>query len=142
METIQIECPEGKKIIETLTDNGVIITFEDIKPNEVIDNKIKELEKQIEELKNQKQTPAEKFVLDTIKGAGPSKPDCNGNVAWYKDGEWLYIQDFKNGAIWVSYKYIVSGLKMHYGLNNGEIQQLLTKLLHKYTNNGQLKIVF
>jgi hypothetical protein len=27
-----------------------------------------------------------------------------------------------------------------YGLNNEEIKQLLTRLLHKYTNNGILKI--
>jgi hypothetical protein len=124
METIQIERPEGKKIVKTITNNGIIITFEDINPNEVIDNKIKELEKQIEELKEQRQlTPAKKFILDKISGARPTAPDVNGRVSWNdKDGEWLYIRDFKNGAIWVNYRYIWSVLEEEYNLKCGEIQ--------------------
>jgi len=143
METIQIECPEGKKIVKTITDNGVIITFEYINSNEVIDNKIKELEKQIEELKGQRQlTPAEKFVLDSIKGVIPNVPDQYGNVWWYKDGNLLFRQDFKNNVLWVAYYNIVQGLRTYHGLNYDEIQQLISKLLHKHTNNGQLEIKF
>jgi hypothetical protein len=143
METIQIECPEGKKIVKTVTDNGVIITFEDINPNEVIDNKIKELEKQIEELKEQKQlTPSERFVLKTISGAKAKQPDVCGNVMWYKDGVGLFTQVFNSGELQVSYTNITYRLRSRHGLNNGEIEQLLTNLLCDYTNNGQLKIKF
>jgi hypothetical protein len=143
METIQIECPEGKKIVKTVTDNGITITFEDINPNEVMGNKIKELEKQIEELKEQRQlTPAEKFVLDTISGAIPNGPNEFGNVWWYKDGNLLFRQDFRHNVLWVIYHNIVLRLRTYHGLSYDEIQQLLTNLLHKYTNNGQLKIKF
>jgi hypothetical protein len=97
----------------------------------------------MQQLKEQRLTPAEKFVLGKISGARPTAPDVNGRVSWNgKDGEWLYIQGFKNGAIWVSYKYIWSVLEKEYSLSYDEIQQLLTKLLYKYTNNGQLKIKF
>jgi hypothetical protein len=131
METIQIECPEGKKIVKTLTDNGVIITFEDINPNEVIDNKIKELEKQL--------TQAEKFVLDTISDAKPAEPHKDGSVNWYsKDWRWLFSPDFKRGYLWVGYNAIWSVLEKKYGLKNNEIQQLINNVMYKYTNNGQL----
>jgi hypothetical protein len=138
METIQIECPEGKKIVKTITDNGIIITFEDINPNEVIDNKTKELEKQIEELKEQKQlTPAEKFVLDKVKGVKPSEND--GFVRWrYKDGELLFTQDFKNKQLWVIRDNLWLVLNKEYGLNYNEIQQLIKNVMCKYTNNGEL----
>ena len=142
METIQIECPEGKKIVKTVTDNGIIITFEDVNPNEVIDNKIKELEKQIEELKEQRISPAEKFVLDTISGAKPNAPDQYGNVWWYKNGNLLFRQDFRHNVLWVIYNNIVLRLRTYDGLNYDEIQQRLTNLLCDYTNNGQLKIKF
>lgn len=33
-------------------------------------------------------------------------------------------------------------LEVEYNLNNNEIIQLLTKILHKYTNNGELKIYY
>jgi hypothetical protein len=129
METIQIECPEGKKIVKTITDNGIIITFEDINPNEVMDNKIKELEKQL--------TPAEKFVLDKVKGVRPSEND--GFVRWrYKDGELLFTQDFKNKQLWVIRDNFWLVLNKEYGLSYNEIQQLIKNVMYKYTNNGEL----
>jgi hypothetical protein len=94
----------------------------------------------IQQLKQQRLTPAEKFVLDTIKGAKAKEPDSLGDVKWYKDGKWILVQSFGGGYLWVSYDYIRSVLKKEYALNGVEIQQLLTKLLCKYTNNGKLKI--
>ncbi len=129
METIQIECPEGKKIVKTITDNGITITFEDINQNEVIDNKIKELEKQ--------STQAEKFVLDTISGVKPSEND--GFVRWRnKYGELLFTQDFKNKQLWVIRDNLWLVLNKEYGLNYNEIQQLIKNVMYKYTNNGEL----
>ena len=95
----------------------------------------------MQQLKEQRATPAEKFVLDTIKGVKAEKPNRGGtSVHWYKDGNWLFEQDFRGGCFWVSWVHIRSALEERYGLSYGETEQLLTKLLTKYTNNGQLKI--
>jgi len=96
----------------------------------------------MQKLKEQRLTPAEKFVLDKIKSVKASEPYKNGDVIWYKDSEWLFEQDFKHGLLWVNNLFIYVTLENKYNLNDGEIIQLLTRLLHKYTNNGQLKISF
>jgi hypothetical protein len=95
----------------------------------------------MQQLKEQRLTPAEKFVLDTIKGVKPDKPDEYDKIRWCdEDGRCLFRQEFKNGVLWVSYGYLGYFLKDNYNLNYDETKQLLGKLLHKYTNNGQLKI--
>ncbi len=94
----------------------------------------------MQQLKEQRLTPAEKFVLEAIKDIRPTKPDSLGDVKWYKDSKWILVQSFGGGYLWVSYDYIRSVLEKEYGLKNDEIKQLLTKLLYKYTNNGKLKI--
>ena len=94
----------------------------------------------MQKLKQQRLTPAEKFVLDTIKGAKPRKPDEDGNIDWQKDGYWVFMQRFKENQLWINRIAILLLLEGRYNLKYDEIQQLLTKLLHKYTNNGQLKI--
>ncbi len=95
----------------------------------------------MQQLKQQRATPAERFVLETISGVKSDAPDEDGNVDWYcKDGNWLLIQDFKHSKLWVSNFIIYAVLGEKYGLNSYETEQLLTKLLYKYTNNGQLKI--
>ena len=95
----------------------------------------------MQQLKEQRMTPAEKFVLDVIKDIRPTKPDSLGDVKWYKDDKWVLVQSFGGGYLWVSYDYIRSVLEVDYCLNNSEITQLLTKLLYEYTNNGKLKIL-
>jgi hypothetical protein len=94
----------------------------------------------MQELKQQRLTPAEKFVLDTIKGVKPRKPDEDGNIDWQKDGYWVFMQCFKENQLWINRIAILLVLEGSYSLKYGEIEQLLTRLLHKYTNNGQLKI--
>ncbi len=96
----------------------------------------------MQQLKQQRLTPAEKFVLDAIKGVEPSNPDWCGDVAWYKDGKWLFSQSFNYAHLLINHNYFCSILLKKYGLNKSEITQLLTKLLHKYTNNGNLEIFF
>ncbi len=91
------------------------------------------------QLKEQRLSPACKFVLEIIKGMKAREPDKFGNVEWFdKDGKWILAQNFKYGCLWVMgyWVFLIKG----YGLNNEEIKQLLTRLLHKYTNNGILKI--
>ena len=44
----------------------------------------------MQQLKEQRMSPAEKFVLEKIKGAIPSEPDTYGSVNWYKDGGYLH----------------------------------------------------
>jgi hypothetical protein len=97
----------------------------------------------MQQLKEQRLTPTEKFVLDKIKGAKASEPDEYGNITWCdKDGNWLFEQNFTSGNLWVNNSSVYAVLRMEYGLNYDEIIQLLTKLLYKYTNNGELKIKF
>ena len=95
----------------------------------------------MQQLKQQRLTPAEKFVLNKIKGAKPSEPDEDGNIAWYKDSKWLFEQGFIGDYLWVTGGVIWLVLEKEYCLNYNEIQQLLSKLLYKYTNNGQLKVL-
>ncbi len=95
----------------------------------------------MQQLKEQRLTPAEKFVLDTIKGVKASEPDKNGNIAWYKYDKRLFAQYFKRGKLLVSYKHIWSVLEEDYVLKDEEIQQLINNVMYKYTNNGQLKII-
>lgn len=84
-------------------------------------------------------SPAEKFVLKTIESV-ESKTNAFGNVNWYKDGKWLFQQDFKKMALYISYSYIWSVLEDEFGLSCNEIKELLTKVLYKYTDNGKLKV--
>jgi DNA (cytosine-5)-methyltransferase 3A len=58
----------------------------------------------------------------------------------HKDGVILFIQNFKIGWLVVSDSAIWLVLEKKYGLNYYEIEQLLARLLYKYTNNGQLKV--
>ncbi len=92
----------------------------------------------MQQLKEQRMTPAEKFVLNTISGGEPDAPDEYGCVRWYKNGNWLFGQAFKSGFLWVSYKHIWSVLNKEYSLSFYEIQQLINNVMYKYTNNGQL----
>jgi hypothetical protein len=95
----------------------------------------------MQQLKQQRVTPAEKFVLDAIKGAKPNKPDEDGDVSWYdKDGRWLFEQDFKHGCLWVNYYIFCNVLENEYGITHREMSQFLSKLLYKYTNNGELVV--
>jgi len=95
----------------------------------------------MQQLKQQRMTSAEKFVLDTIKGVRPNEPDRHGNLRRHKNGNCLFIQDFEDSLLEVSYLNIWFVLEKEYGLNINEKNQLITKLLYKYTNNGQLKVV-
>ncbi len=95
----------------------------------------------MQQLKEQRMSPAEKFVLRKFKGAKPIEPNEKGDVRWFnKDYGWLFTQDFEFGYLHSSWVDIVTPLRRYHGLNDEEIKQLLTKLLYKYTNNGQLKI--
>ncbi len=94
----------------------------------------------MQQLKQQRMTPAEKFVLGKIKGAKAFSQDKDGTIAWHKDGEELFFQDFKYCKLWSSSEFWFN-LTRKYKLNHTEKTQLLAKLLHKYTNNGQLKII-
>ncbi len=95
----------------------------------------------MQQLKQQRITPAEKFVLDKIKGAKASAPDKDGSVWWYKDGKYLFKQSFTSGYLFVSLSNIWTVLVKDYGFSYDETQQLLSKLLHRYTNNGKLEVI-
>ena len=91
----------------------------------------------LKELKKNRMTPAERWVLDTIEGVEPIK-DSYGDVDWNKDGNWLFEQNFKNGFLWVNYPIIWKVLGEEFGLNYNEIIELIKNVMYDYTNNGSL----
>jgi hypothetical protein len=95
----------------------------------------------MQKLKEQRLTPADKFVLDAIKGAKANEPDENGDVRWYKDGDCLFKQSFKSGYLWVNYSAIWLVLQGEHGLEDNKIQQLIKNVMYKYTNNGRLRVI-
>lgn len=93
----------------------------------------------LKELKKNRLTPAERFILETIEGVKPeTKP--NGDVQWWKDGKFLFIQDFKNDFLWVSNNNIWRFLHADFGLNYYESKELIKNVMYDYTNNWQLTI--
>ena len=91
----------------------------------------------LKELKKNRLTPAEKWLLETIEGCEPEK-QSNGDVYWYKDSNWLFQQDFKNGLLGASFCSIWSVLEEQFGLNDDEIKELINNVMYDYTNNGSL----
>ena len=92
------------------------------------------------ELKKNRLTPAEKWVLERIEGVKP-ETYSSGNVEWFKDGTWLFKEDFKRGYLYVNYN-IALDLNEKFGLSYNEVHQLLTNILYDYTDNGKLEIYF
>lgn len=95
----------------------------------------------MKELKKNRLTPAEKFVLETIDGVKPETPRNGDFKCWYKDNKLLFTQDFNDYFLWVKYDTILGILYNEFGLNDNEIKYLLTNLLYDYTDNGRLMIV-
>jgi hypothetical protein len=94
----------------------------------------------MQQLKEQRLTPAEKFVLETISGARSATTDLDGYILWYKNGTFIFHQNLKKGKLMVD-TILQMILKEGFGLDYDEIQVLLNKLLYKFTNNGQLEVV-
>ena len=144
IELIAIECPEGKKIVKTEMESGLLITYENLTQEEILNERLTKIEKQLSELQekvdgvNEVLTPAEKFLIDAIEDVKPSEPDKFGNIRWYKYGVLLFTQDFKYNILWFSWNGIWFFLGKEYGLNYNKIQQLIKNVMYKYTNNGQL----
>ena len=96
----------------------------------------------MKELKKNRLTPAEKWVLERFDGVD-QKTNPDGIVYWYnEDSEWLLAKDFECNNLNINYYDIASVLEKEFGLNDNEIQELLANLLYDYTDNGRLKIVF
>lgn len=97
----------------------------------------------MKELKNNRLTPAEKWVLEQIEGVERttysrfSKDDI---ICWVKNCNFMFEQNFDDGKLTVSNLEIWSELVFCYGLKDNEIKELLTNLLYDYTDNGKLKI--
>ena len=94
----------------------------------------------LKELKKNRLTPAEKWLLERIDSAEP-EIQPSGVVRWYnkdEDEELLFIQDFEKGYLWVSYQHIWKVLYNEFGFNDNEIQELIKNVMYDYTNNGEL----
>ena len=97
----------------------------------------------LKELKKNRLTPAEKWLLERIEGIEPiTDEDEDGSVRWFKGGEFLFEQNFKIGYLGVSYYGIWFFLFEKFALTYGETNDLLANLLYDYTDNGKLKIKF
>lgn len=95
----------------------------------------------LKELKKNRLTPTEKWLLERTEGAKPIRLST-GNVDWCdKDYKWLFEQDFENSHLVVSLFNIVLGLNIEFGLNDNEIIDLLTNILRDYTDNGKLGVI-
>ncbi len=86
-------------------------------------------------------SPAEKFVLEKIKGVKADEPSKNGDVVWRNKYGSVFVEKQAKQLLIVSNKNICRRLSEEYTLSYDEIQQLLTKLLYKYTNKGQLEVI-
>jgi hypothetical protein len=93
----------------------------------------------MQQLKEQRLTPAEKFILDKVKGVIPSEPDELVGIRFAdKDGIVLFQQVLKFGVLYVNFFGVWSVLEKQYGLNHSEIQKLIKNVMYKHTNNGKL----
>ena len=92
----------------------------------------------LKELKKNRLTPAERFVLEAIEGAKP-KTYPSGDVDWCKDGKVLMWKHFTGGYLYVSH-IIWSVLFEKFGLSYGETNDLLANLLYDYIDNDKLEI--
>ena len=92
----------------------------------------------MQQLKEQRLTPAERFVLDKVKGSEPKDPHTSSYVPYFKNGNILFSQDFYCGYLEVNYLLIWAVLENHFALKKFEIQRLINNVMYKYTNNGQL----
>ena len=96
----------------------------------------------LKELKKNRLTPTEKWLLERTEGAKPIRLST-GNVDWCdKDYKWLFEQDFVGGKLTVIRLNITYYLEKEFDLNDNEIFDLFTNLLYDYTDNGKLKITF
>lgn len=92
----------------------------------------------MQQLKQQRFSQATKFVSDTIKEV-ESGSLSDGCVYWFKDGITFFGQDFKNRVLSIRSRLIFD-LKDDYNLSYSEIEQLLSKVMYNYTDNGNLKV--
>ncbi len=92
----------------------------------------------MQQLKHQRFSQAAKFVKNKIKDV-ESGSLSDGSVYWFKDNVALFGQDFKNRVLSIRSRLIFD-LKDDYNLSYVEIEQLLSKVMYKYTYNGNLKI--
>ena len=115
-----------EKIIKELEQKKVEL----LKEVETIDKAIKTLSKK-------DISPAEKWLFGRIDGCVPeTRP--SGNVEWWKDGRFLFEQNFKNGVLWVNYSIIWKVLEEEFGINYNDSKELIKNVMYDYTNNGSL----
>jgi hypothetical protein len=94
----------------------------------------------IQKLKGQRLTPAEKYIHSKINGVKPYVVD-NGNVFWMGDDSFcMFAQRFKDGLLTVNYWNLIDHMG-YFNLELSEIMVLFNKILYKYTDNGNLKII-
>ena len=137
-ETIEIEVPFGKKLVQTEMELGTLITFEEYSLEDA-KKEIESLKKEIEKLKGYKDiSPAEKWLLELIDGVKPIT-DSSGNIYWYnEDGNWLFTQDFMANKLWVEYEDVWVILKKYFKLPQKESQELIKSVMYDYTSSGLL----
>lgn len=91
------------------------------------------IEDRIEEIKE--------FITSEIKGCQPMPINENDIVEWVdEDGYGVFAQDFSTGHLLVSSR-IWGTLVNYYHLNDSQIEGIISDVMYKYTNNGQLNVI-
>ena len=91
----------------------------------------------LKELKKNRMTPAEKWVLEQIEGCKP-ETNSDGDVYLYNNEKVLLYQSPKFLYVYHVFWYTLID---KFCLTYGESEELLTNLLYDYTDNGKLKVV-
>ena len=90
------------------------------------------IEDRIEEIKE--------FITSEIKGCQPMPINGDNIINWVsKDGSFIFSQCFGTGYLVIN-THIWNTLCDYYNLNNSQIEEIISDVMYKYTNNGQLKV--
>ena len=94
---------------------------------DAIKDKVKELERIINEPSESKITKEKEmsdFLFSMINGS-TMKFTGEEEITYYKGNEWVIQQDYKNGYLWIRYKFIWGVFESKYKLNYNQIKDFI-----------------
>jgi hypothetical protein len=108
-----------------------------------IEEKIKEIEKQIEYLKKkvQKEEEMEQWFKSLLNGLEIEINDNKPNLVYYKKNENVFFelyQDSKERYFYCNYDLVWSVFHNKYKLNNDEIQAFISSMVEKHLKLGKV----
>ena len=77
----------------------------------------------------------EKPFLDLMEGMERRvHPDEPHKTLWYKENDWYFEQDEKNGNLWCQYGRVWSFFETNYSSNYAETQSIIRNLMERHYN--------